>query len=188
MSKAKKSKAAPAKAPAKAKGATMTLTDNATGKSYELPVIKGTVGPSVIDVRKLYAETGHFTYDPGFTSTGSCESKITYIDGDKGVLLYVGAADGAPEIAGATVIGIGFGIVSVVLSYFLGPRNPTPEKLAPYECGMPPVGDDDLGRLLGGHAERLLAHDMLAGLGELDHQRVHSIVAWPWITINPALK
>ncbi|MEK7819771.1 MAG: citrate/2-methylcitrate synthase, partial [Pseudomonadota bacterium] len=68
----------------------MTLTDNATGKSYTLPVLKGTVGPNVIDVRKLYAETGHFTYDPGFTSTGSCESKITFIDGDDGVLLYRG--------------------------------------------------------------------------------------------------
>ncbi|MGQ3030127.1 MAG: citrate synthase, partial [Ferrovibrionaceae bacterium] len=50
----------------------------------------GTVGPAVIDIRKLYAETGHFTYDPGFTSTASCESKITYIDGDEGVLLYRG--------------------------------------------------------------------------------------------------
>jgi citrate synthase len=50
----------------------------------------GSIGPKVIDVRKLYAETGHFTYDPGFTSTASCESKITYIDGDEGVLLYRG--------------------------------------------------------------------------------------------------
>ena len=78
---------------AAAKGAakdTFTLTNNRTGASYELPIIDGTVGPSVIDVRKLYAETGHFTYDPGFTSTGSCESKITYIDGDKGQLLYRG--------------------------------------------------------------------------------------------------
>ncbi|TCS64176.1 citrate synthase [Varunaivibrio sulfuroxidans] len=69
---------------------TFTLTDNATGKSYTLPVLEGSVGPSVIDIRKLYGETGHFTYDPGFTSTGSCESKITFIDGDKGVLLYRG--------------------------------------------------------------------------------------------------
>jgi citrate synthase len=69
---------------------TVTLIDNATGKKYELPVIKGTVGPSVIDVRKLYADTGYFTYDPGYTSTGSCESKITFIDGDKGILLYRG--------------------------------------------------------------------------------------------------
>jgi citrate synthase len=72
------------------KADTVTLIDNATGKKYELPVIKGTVGPSVIDVRKLYADTGYFTYDPGYTSTGSCESKITFIDGDKGILLYRG--------------------------------------------------------------------------------------------------
>jgi citrate synthase len=72
------------------KNATFTLTDNRDGTSYELPVMDASVGPSVIDVRKLYAETDCFTYDPGFTSTGSCESKITYIDGDQGVLLYRG--------------------------------------------------------------------------------------------------
>ncbi|WP_456152413.1 citrate synthase [Oceanibaculum nanhaiense] len=55
-------------------------------------MIAGSVGPEVMDIRKLYAETGYFTYDPGFTSTGSCESKITYIDGDKGVLLHRGYA------------------------------------------------------------------------------------------------
>src|SRR2546430_932326 len=54
------------------------------------PIYEGTIGPSVIDIRKLYAETGMFTYDPGYTSTGSCESKITYIDGDKGILLHRG--------------------------------------------------------------------------------------------------
>ncbi len=69
---------------------TFTLTDNASGESFELPVIPGTMGPSVIDVRKLYAQTGHFTYDPGFTSTGSCESGLTYIDGDVGQLLHRG--------------------------------------------------------------------------------------------------
>ncbi|MBT6094160.1 MAG: citrate (Si)-synthase [Rhodospirillaceae bacterium] len=67
-----------------------TLTDNRTGDSYELPVIQGTTGPDVIDVRRLYAETDCFTYDPGFTSTGSCESKITFIDGEKGILRYRG--------------------------------------------------------------------------------------------------
>jgi citrate synthase len=60
------------------------------GASVELPVLKGTVGPDVVDIRKLYAETGAFTYDPGFTSTASCESKITFIDGDEGVLLHRG--------------------------------------------------------------------------------------------------
>jgi citrate synthase len=59
-------------------------------KNWSFPVYEGTIGPDVIDISKLYAETGMFTYDPGFTSTGSCESKITYIDGDKGILLYRG--------------------------------------------------------------------------------------------------
>src|SRR5215208_6709340 len=68
----------------------MTLTDNATGKSVELPVIEGSIGPKVIDVRKLYAQTGYFTYDPGFMATAACRSSITYIDGDEGVLLYRG--------------------------------------------------------------------------------------------------
>ena len=58
------------------------------GKDY--PVLSGTVGPDVIDIRKLYGNTGRFTYDPGFTSTAACESKITYIDGDAGILLYRG--------------------------------------------------------------------------------------------------
>ena len=65
-----------------------TLTTN--GQTYEFPIIAGTVGPSVIDISDLYAQTDQFTYDPGFTSTASCESKITYIDGDAGILLYRG--------------------------------------------------------------------------------------------------
>jgi citrate synthase len=69
---------------------TVTLIDNATGKRFELPVLSGTAGPDVIDVRRLYQDTGYFTFDPGYTSTGSCESAITYIDGDKGILLYRG--------------------------------------------------------------------------------------------------
>ena len=60
------------------------------GKSIVLPVRKGTIGPDVIEIAPLYKETGAFTYDPGFTSTASCESKITYIDGNAGVLLYRG--------------------------------------------------------------------------------------------------
>ena len=54
-----------------------TLTDNETGDSYELPILHGSIGPRVIDIRKLYAEAGIFTYDPGFTSTASCTSDIT---------------------------------------------------------------------------------------------------------------
>jgi citrate synthase len=69
---------------------TVTLTDSRTNESYKLPVIGGTEGPRVIDVRDLYAETGYFTYDPGFTSTASCESQITFIDGDAGRLLHRG--------------------------------------------------------------------------------------------------
>jgi citrate synthase len=60
------------------------------GKTVELPILTGTTGPEVVDVRKLYAEADVFTYDPGFTSTASCESKITYIDGDAGILLHRG--------------------------------------------------------------------------------------------------
>ncbi|MEQ8357813.1 MAG: citrate synthase [Kiloniellaceae bacterium] len=69
---------------------TVTLTDNTTGKSFELPILAGSVGPRAIDVSKLYAETGYFTYDPGFTSTASCDSNITYIDGEEGVLMHRG--------------------------------------------------------------------------------------------------
>ena len=69
---------------------TVTLIDNSTGRSFDLPVISGTIGPDVIDVRNLYQDTGFFTFDPGYTSTGSCESGITFIDGDEGILLYRG--------------------------------------------------------------------------------------------------
>ena len=58
--------------------------------TVEMPILKGTDGPAVVDIRKLYAEADVFTYDPGFTSTASCESKITFIDGDKGILLHRG--------------------------------------------------------------------------------------------------
>lgn len=71
---------------------TFTLTDNMNGKSVELPALEGTVGPRVIDIRKLYGQTGLFTYDPGFTSTASCSSAITYIDGEAGILLHRGYA------------------------------------------------------------------------------------------------
>ncbi|MCV6547977.1 MAG: citrate synthase [Cohaesibacter sp.] len=66
--------------------ATLTLGD----KKWDFPVKNGTIGPDVIDIAPLYKNTGAFTYDPGFTSTASCESKITYIDGDEGTLLYRG--------------------------------------------------------------------------------------------------
>ncbi|MDX1922175.1 MAG: citrate synthase [Alphaproteobacteria bacterium] len=82
----------PAFVPAKPSGETVTLTEDSTGKSYKLNMYNGSIGPKVIDISKLYSETGHFTFDPGFTSTGSCESKITFIDGEKGILLHRGYA------------------------------------------------------------------------------------------------
>ena len=63
---------------------------NVGGKDVAYPVLEGSVGPDVIDIRKLYGQTGMFTFDPGFTSTASCESALTYIDGDEGVLLHRG--------------------------------------------------------------------------------------------------
>ncbi|RSZ59038.1 citrate (Si)-synthase [Massilia atriviolacea] len=68
--------------------ATLSFSDGST--PIDMPIYKGTVGPDVIDIRKLYAQTGKFTYDPGFMSTAACNSTITYIDGDKGELLYRG--------------------------------------------------------------------------------------------------
>ena len=71
----------------KSKSAASLIVDN---KKIDLPVFGGSIGPDVVDIRKLYSEAGVFTYDPGFTSTASCESQITYIDGDEGILLYRG--------------------------------------------------------------------------------------------------
>ena len=68
----------------------VTITDDVTGKKTTLPLISGTAGTKVIDIRNLYKDLGYFTFDPGYTATGSCQSKITYIDGDEGVLLYRG--------------------------------------------------------------------------------------------------
>ena len=67
-----------------------TLTNNQTGESVDLPILDGSVGPGVIDVRALYANTGYFTFDPGFGVTGSCKSALTYIDGDEGKLMHGG--------------------------------------------------------------------------------------------------
>ena len=73
-----------------ATNASVKFTDNTTGKEATFPLLTGTEGPPVIDIRRLYADTGYFTYDPGFVATGSCESAITYIDGDNGILLHRG--------------------------------------------------------------------------------------------------
>ena len=68
----------------------LTLTDNRTGKTYEYPIFDATRGPSVVDIRTFFKDSGMFSYDPGFTSTASCESSITFINGEKGELRYRG--------------------------------------------------------------------------------------------------
>src|SRR5436853_1235893 len=70
------------------KNATLSFSDGSPAISF--PILPGTIGPQVVDIRPLYSKTGHFTYDPGFMSTAACTSSITYIDGDKGELLYRG--------------------------------------------------------------------------------------------------
>lgn len=69
---------------------TITIIDNATGKQLELPILRGSHGPGAVDISRFYKELGYVTFDPGFMSTASCRSAITYIDGDKGELLYRG--------------------------------------------------------------------------------------------------
>ena len=71
---------------------TVTLTNNQTGETLELPILKGSVGPDVIDIRSIYSNMGLFTFDPGFGMTGSCKSSLTYIDGEEGQLLHSGYA------------------------------------------------------------------------------------------------
>src|SRR3989441_7025201 len=73
-----------------AKSSNKTATLTVGNKNFDLPILSGSVGPDVVDIGKLYGQSGLFTYDPGFTSTASCQSKITYIDGDAGVLEYRG--------------------------------------------------------------------------------------------------
>ena len=69
---------------------TITFKDEVTGKTAQMPVLEPTYGAPVVDIGKLAKEFGYFTYDPGFMSTASCQSTITYLDGDKGELLYRG--------------------------------------------------------------------------------------------------
>lgn len=66
----------------------VTITDNRNGKSYEFPIYDGTTGPSVVDMSSFYKQTGMFSYDEGLTSTATCKSKITYIDGENGILMH----------------------------------------------------------------------------------------------------
>ncbi|MBL1433100.1 MAG: citrate synthase [Gammaproteobacteria bacterium] len=69
---------------------TVTIIDNSTGRELELPLRRGTIGPAAVDITSLYREFGYLTYDPGFMSTASCRSSITYVDGNEGILLYRG--------------------------------------------------------------------------------------------------
>src|SRR5210317_1429408 len=69
---------------------TVTVTDNSSGKSIDLPVLEGTLGQPVIDIRSIHSELNMFTFDPGFMATASCKSRLTYIDGDKGQLMHGG--------------------------------------------------------------------------------------------------
>ena len=69
---------------------TVTITDNRNGNSFELPILEGSCGPDVIDISTLYKKSGFFTHDPGFVATSSCDSAITFIDGEKGILLHRG--------------------------------------------------------------------------------------------------
>lgn len=73
--------------PTSTKTATLILPDKT---EYKIPILEGTMGPPMLDIQKLYNDTGYFTFDPGYTCTGSCASTITYIDGDKGELLHRG--------------------------------------------------------------------------------------------------
>ena len=69
---------------------TVTITDNRTGKKVECPILNGVYGAPVIDTKTLYKELGMFAFDPGFVTTASCKSNITYLDGEKGILLHRG--------------------------------------------------------------------------------------------------
>ena len=68
----------------------ITIRDNRNGKEFEFKIKDGSIGPDVADLTSFYSKTGMFVYDPGFTSTASCSSEITYIDGEKGLLLHRG--------------------------------------------------------------------------------------------------
>ena len=77
-------------APVTATAKSVTISLDGTNRAITIPLMPGTIGPEVADIRKLYGELGIFTYDPGYGGTAACESKITYIDGDEGVLLHRG--------------------------------------------------------------------------------------------------
>ena len=105
------------------------------GKEYDLPVMSPTAGPEVLDIRKLYGEAGVFTYDPGFTSTASCDSTITFIDGGKGELLHRGhPIDQLAEHSHYLESGLEISRISITLekAYFYD-KEQWPEIIAWYE-------------------------------------------------------
>ncbi len=102
-------------------------------ESWDFDVLDGTTGPQVIDISSLYQKTGRFTYDPGFTSTASCASSITFIDGDKGILLYRGYP--IDELAEKKT----FLEVAYLLLYG---ELPTPEQKEDFELSRHPPHDD----------------------------------------------
>ena len=105
----------------------VTIRFHATGEEYEFPILTGTLGPKVIDIQTLYRRTGHFTFDPGFLSTASCRSAITYIDGERGILLHRGYP--IEQLAAKAKY-------SEVCYLLLYGDLPTPDQLAAFEASM----------------------------------------------------
>ncbi len=105
----------------------LTVTMDGTNKSSKLPLLAGTIGPSVADIRKLYPELGVFTYDPGYGGTAACDSRITYIDGDEGILLHRGYP--IDQLAEKSTF-------LEVAHLLLNGDLPNPEELAEFERGV----------------------------------------------------
>lgn len=135
---------------------TFTLINENSQTICELPVLKGTIGPDVVDVQALYKKTGMFTYDPGFTSTASCTSTITYIDGEEGILLYRGFP--IEQLAERCTF-------LEVCHLLLHSELPTPEELAKfeYEITMHTLVHDQLTNFFKGF--RRDAHPMAIMVG-----------------------
>ena len=93
---------------------TVTVTDNKTGKQIELPVKHPTHGPYAVDIGRLFRDAGYFTYDPGFLSTASCQSSLTYLDGDKGapVTTKFPCFDDSPASLDGAIVGFSLELVS----------------------------------------------------------------------------
>jgi len=106
---------------------TVTLINNRDGKSYEFPILDGTLGPSVIDISSLYTQTGMFTFDSGYTSTAMCKSEITFIDGEKGILKH----------RGYDIAWLAENKIYLEVAYLLlNKKLPTPEELETFRYDM----------------------------------------------------